>query len=95
MARSPMVVLPEMPVCAAMTTAAPRSISATRAAAIEAARADERPSIISVKTVIGFGSPNKAGTHGAHGAPLGEDEIALTRETMLQVDRAFNRKSIG
>ncbi|MFT5218037.1 MAG: transketolase [Planctomycetota bacterium] len=48
--------------------------------AIEAARAiTARPSLICCKTTIGFGSPNKAGTHGCHGAPLGEDEIALTR----------------
>lgn len=48
--------------------------------AIEAARAiTARPSLICCKTVIGLGSPNKAGTHGCHGAPLGDDEIALTR----------------
>ncbi len=48
--------------------------------AIEAARAiTARPSLICCKTIIGFGSPNKAGGHGCHGAPLGEDEIALTR----------------
>ena len=34
------------------------------------------------KTVIGFGSPNKAGTHDSHGAPLGDDEIALTRKQL-------------
>ena len=48
-------------------------------AAIEAARADDRPSIISVKTIIGAGSPNKAGTHKVHGAPLGADEVAATK----------------
>lgn len=48
--------------------------------AIEAARAvTAKPSLICCKTVIGFGSPNKAGGHGCHGAPLGDDEIALTR----------------
>lgn len=48
--------------------------------AIEAARAvSAKPSLICCKTVIGFGSPNKAGGHGCHGAPLGDDEIALTR----------------
>lgn len=50
-------------------------------AAIEAAKADDRPSIISVRTIIGFGSPNKAGTHKAHGSPLGPDEVRLAKET--------------
>jgi transketolase len=49
-------------------------------AAIAAADADERPSLISVRTVIGFGSPGKAGTAGAHGSPLGDDEVAATKE---------------
>ena len=49
-------------------------------AAVEAARADsERPTLICCKTVIGFGSPNKAGKEECHGAPLGADEIAATR----------------
>jgi transketolase len=52
-------------------------------AAIQAARAETgRPSLICCKTVIGRGSPNKAGTHDAHGAPLGEKEVAATREIM-------------
>jgi transketolase len=42
-------------------------------AAIEEAQKDERPSLIMVKTVIGYGSPNKAGTSQAHGSPLGEE----------------------
>ena len=50
------------------------------AAAIEAAQADGRPSLIACRTVIGFGAPNKAGTAGSHGAPLGEDEIAGARQ---------------
>ena len=49
-------------------------------AAIEAARADERPSLIAVRTEIGFGSPNRQGTQKAHGSPLGEDEVRLTKE---------------
>ena len=48
-------------------------------AAITAAKADPRPTLICTKTVIGFGSPNKAGTHDCHGAPLGADEITATK----------------
>ena len=50
--------------------------------AIEAARQSDKPSLIACKTTIGYGSPNKQGTSGVHGAPLGDDEIALTRETL-------------
>ncbi len=49
-------------------------------AAIEAARADDRPSLIAVHTHIGFGSPNKQDSQKAHGAPLGPDEVRLTKE---------------
>ena len=52
------------------------------AAAIEAARADDRPSLIACKTIIGFGAPNKQGGHDVHGAPLGDEEIAAARETL-------------
>ena len=48
--------------------------------AIEAALADERPSLIAVRTHIGFGSPNKQDSQKAHGAPLGPDEVRLTKE---------------
>ena len=49
-------------------------------AAIEAAKAvTDKPSLICCKTVIGLGSPNKAGTHDVHGAPLGDAEIAAAR----------------
>ncbi len=52
-------------------------------AAIETALADdERPTLICCKTVIGFGSPNKQGKESCHGAPLGEDEIALARKEL-------------
>jgi len=52
-------------------------------AAIEEARSvTDRPSLLLCKTVIAFGAPNKAGTHGAHGAPLGNDEIAATRKAL-------------
>ncbi len=49
-------------------------------AAIAAADDDPRPSLIAVHTTIGYGSPNKAGTPGVHGSPLGDDEVALTKE---------------
>ncbi|MDO4569037.1 MAG: transketolase [Planctomycetia bacterium] len=42
----------------------------------------ERPTLIIVKSVIGFGSPNKAGSHDVHGAPLGEEEIRLTKQNL-------------
>ena len=51
--------------------------------AVEEARAvTDKPSLLMCKTIIGFGSPNKAGTHDSHGAPLGDAEIALTREAL-------------
>lgn len=52
------------------------------AAAIIAARADKRPSMIACRTVIGKGSPNKGGSNKVHGAPLGEAEIAATRKAL-------------
>ena len=51
-------------------------------AAIREAKADPRPSMIGVRTIIGFGSPNKAGSAKAHGAPLGEDEVKLTKQNL-------------
>ncbi len=51
-------------------------------AAIKAAEEDERPSLISVRTVIGYGSPNKAGTSASHGAALGDDEVAATKQEL-------------
>ena len=52
-------------------------------AAVTAAKAvTDKPSMICCKTVIGFGSPNKSGTHDCHGAALGEDEVALTRKEL-------------
>ncbi|MEH0688131.1 transketolase [Vibrio cholerae] len=51
-------------------------------AAIIAAKADPRPTLICTKTIIGFGSPNKSGSHDCHGAPLGAEEIAATRKQL-------------
>jgi transketolase len=50
--------------------------------AIEFAKADPRPSLIRTKSIIGFGSPNKAGTAKAHGEPLGVEEVKLAKETL-------------
>ncbi|MBB2675462.1 UNVERIFIED_ORG: transketolase [Rhizobium esperanzae] len=50
--------------------------------AIEAAHKSDRPTFIACKTVIGFGAPNKAGSHKVHGSPLGADEIAATRKAL-------------
>jgi transketolase len=60
------------------------------AQAVEAAQQDERPSLIAVRTEIGYGSPNRAGTQKAHGSPLGEDEVRLTKEAYgWDPDRQF------
>jgi transketolase len=59
-------------------------------AAIDAAKGDGRPSIIAVRTHIGFGSPNKHDSQKAHGAPLGVDEVRLTKEAYgWDPDRSF------
>ncbi len=51
--------------------------------AIETARGNaDQPTLICCKTIIGFGAPNKQGTEGCHGAPLGDEEIALAREKL-------------
>ncbi len=58
--------------------------------AIDAAKADDRPSIIAVHTHIGFGSPNKHDSQKAHGSPLGADEVRLTKEAYgWDPDRSF------
>lgn len=61
------------------------------AGAIDTAkRKTDKPSMIVMRTVIGKGSPNKAGTSGVHGAPLGEDEITATRRNLgLDEDQEF------
>ncbi|MCO6440989.1 MAG: transketolase [Nitrococcus mobilis] len=53
---------------------------AVKAAFEQARSVTDRPSLICAKTIIGFGAPNVCGTHGVHGAPLGDDEIRATRE---------------
>jgi transketolase len=51
--------------------------------AIDTAKTEtERPTLVCARTVIGFGSPNKQGTEATHGAPLGEDEVAATRQNL-------------
>jgi transketolase len=59
-------------------------------AAITEAREDDRPSLIAVRTHIGFGSPNKQDSQKAHGSPLGPDEVRLTKEAYgWDPDRTF------
>ena len=57
-------------------------MNAVSAAITEARAEEDRPSLIRCRTVIGFGAPNKAGTSGVHGAPLGGHEIAGTRAAL-------------
>ena len=59
-------------------------------AKIEAAKQLHSPTIIEVKTVIGFGSPNKSGKADSHGAPLGTDEVTLTKAAYGWAHEAFN-----
>ncbi|ACP26552.1 transketolase [Sinorhizobium fredii NGR234] len=59
------------------------------AAAIEEAQKSDKPTMIACKTVIGFGAPNKAGTHKVHGSPLGAEEIAATRKALGWEAEAF------
>ncbi|MDD5030973.1 MAG: transketolase [Rhodoferax sp.] len=56
--------------------------AAVKAAKAQAVRADGKPTLICCKTVIGMGSPNKAGTHDVHGAALGAAEVQATREAL-------------
>ena len=51
-------------------------------AAITAAKASDKPSLIACRTIIGYGAPNKEGTAATHGAPLGDEEIAATRDRL-------------
>lgn len=66
-------------------------IEAIDAAIREAQEESGRPSIIIVRTTIGYGSPNKQGTSSAHGAPLGEDEVKLAKERLgWDAEEAFH-----
>ncbi|MEG1349220.1 MAG: transketolase [Hafnia sp.] len=55
---------------------------AIKAAIEDARKVTDKPSLLMCKTTIGFGSPNKAGSHEAHGAPLGAAEIEATRKAL-------------
>jgi transketolase len=57
--------------------------------ALEKAIADERPTLIRCKTIIGFGAPNKQGTAATHGAALGKDEVEAARKELGLADEAF------
>ncbi len=63
--------------------------AALRAAKAQAVLPDGKPTLICCKTVIGMGSPNKAGTHDVHGAALGAAEVAATRESLGWTSPAF------
>ena len=58
--------------------------------AIETAKKSDKPTMIAAKTVIGFGAPNKAGTHKVHGSPLGAEEIAAARKALNWDAEAFS-----
>ena len=62
---------------------------ALRAATLEAKAETAKPTLIICKTIIGLGSPNKQGKEDCHGAPLGNDEIALTREALGWTEGPF------
>jgi transketolase len=59
------------------------------AAAIERARSNDRSSLIACRTLIGFGAPNRQGSEKAHGAPLGADEVAKTRDALCWPHQPF------
>ncbi|KPZ57480.1 transketolase [Pseudoalteromonas sp. P1-25] len=62
---------------------------AISAAIAEAKSVTDKPTLICCKTVIGYGSPNKSGSHDCHGAPLGDDEITASREFLGWTGEAF------
>ncbi len=57
-------------------------VEAVDAAINEAKRVKDKPSLVICTTTIGYGSPNKAGTHGVHGSPLGPDEVEATKKNL-------------
>ena len=59
-------------------------------AAIEQAKKSNKPTLIEVKTIIGAGSPNRQGTNGVHGAPLGDEETALFRKEIGWENEPFD-----
>ena len=59
-------------------------------AAIEQAKKSDKPTLIEVKTIIGAGSPNRQGTNGVHGAPLGDEETALFRKEIGWENEPFD-----
>ncbi|MGL4459550.1 MAG: transketolase [Plesiomonas shigelloides] len=63
--------------------------AAIKAAVEEAQAVTDKPSLIICKTIIGFGSPNKSGSHDCHGSPLGDKEIAAAREFLGWKDAPF------
>lgn len=66
-------------------------VDALRSAVTAARDDEERPSLIRVKTVIGYSSPNKQGTSKAHGAPLGDEEVRAAKEALgLDPDKTFH-----
>ena len=60
------------------------------AAALEAAKASDKPTMIAAKTIIGFGAPTKAGTSKVHGSPLGAEEVAATRKALGWKEEPFH-----
>jgi len=57
-------------------------VNAISAAIAQAKAVTDKPTLITVHTIIGYGSPNKAGTSAAHGSPLGKEEVRLTKEAL-------------
>ena len=64
-------------------------LSAINAAIEKFKKCNDRPTLIVLKSIIAWGSPNKANTHGAHGAPLGDEEISLTKAAYGWPDEKF------
>ncbi|TPG86655.1 transketolase [Brevibacillus laterosporus] len=66
------------------------NVEAIEKALAEARTVLDRPTLIEVKTTIGFGSPNKGGSSSSHGAPLGTDEVVLTKQAYAWEHEAFH-----